>query len=432
MRGSRKYAENRRKSQDIDIPLSSKQNISKLRTRDPAEIWPLYGTIKVEDFTLDFTRALLDNLKNDFYPEQPEGPPDQVNGGIRRCALAAMASVSLLTKVTTIEETQPRLLVGTATLIVESLGLIVQWADMALAIEAPLSDLPAPGDISRCCLEIAGLFYALRAMHRSIHDAMMSSTGFIRLLIDIWTKPANQNGHDEYCLLWHLPARCPAVRLLREVAASPEGKRLFLEGLVFHDLEETFAAATIRRVAQVEEEVAKADCAEGYEIYMADYFIPIIQDLGLSSDNRVAPYFRKLKYITRLTKASNQISVSLVKDGKMPRQKAAKVAVILARLIQIALLEDPYMMRSFGYLVEGAYLEMLARTIVRGYAGDPADDDVAHALQALDFIALWTVYPAMGKRLVRSRFALHPGHGYHGVSASDWRDLEGVLAGRLG
>ena len=141
---------------------------------------------------------------------------------------------------------------------------------------------------------------------------------------------------------------------------------------------------------------------------MADCFIPVIQDLGLSSDSRVAPYFRKLKYITRLTKASNQISVSLVNAGKMPRQKAAKVAVILARLIQIALLEDPCMMRSFGYLVEGAYLEMLARTIIRGYGGNPANDDVGHALQALDFIAFWTVYPAMGKRLVRSRLALHP------------------------
>ena len=134
-----------------------------------------------------------------------------------------MASVSLLTKVTTMGDAQPRLLAGTATLIVEPLDLIVRWADMALAFKAPLSNVPEVGDVGRCFPEICALLYALKSMHGNIHDAMASSTCFLRLLIDIWIKPVGLDGRDEYCLLRHLPARCPAVRLLREVAASPEG-----------------------------------------------------------------------------------------------------------------------------------------------------------------------------------------------------------------
>ncbi|KAJ3518241.1 hypothetical protein NMY22_g13780 [Coprinellus aureogranulatus] len=363
-------------------------------------------TLQKGECTVPLVQAIVDNIDVSLVPEDPSEAISSAEG--RQRVKRSIASLRLLIHVArnaTLND--PILLEDTAALVASSVEGIIQWANVVLALGTPMGSM-IPGDFNTAYFDIAQLFSGIQVMDDSIRYALASSESYAQLLIKLWTTPLDKDGRQTFCMSWSNPADCPLNKIIKAALTIDVGKHMFIETLIRHDLGERFASATVQRGILIGEEVGRRKAADGFEQYATEAFAQVFQRLALPSNSLLRPYFRRLNYISQFTAMSNKISIALVAKGVLVPQKAEKLMVLMLWLVNMAIAEDPHTVRNIRDLVDGGYIEMLARTVANGYANSYDSPFVTNAMRSMGFITTWTLYPSVCKILARHRDRQYP------------------------
>ncbi|KAJ3536346.1 hypothetical protein NMY22_g6072 [Coprinellus aureogranulatus] len=363
-------------------------------------------TLQKGECTVPLVQAIVDNIDVSLVPENPSEAISSAEG--RQRVKRSVASLRLLIHVArnaTLND--PILLEDTAALVASSVEGIIQWANVVLALGTPMGSM-IPGDFNTAYFDIAQLFSGIQVMDDSIRYALASSESYAQLFIKLWTTPLDKDGRQTFCMSWSNPADCPLNKIIKAALTIDVGKHMFIETLIRHDLGERFASATVQQGILIGEEVGRRKAADGFEQYATEAFAQDFQRLALPSNSLLRPYFRRLNYISQFTTMSNKISIALVAKGALVPQKAEKLMVLMLWLVNMAITEDPHTVRNIRDLVDGGYIEMLARTVANGYANSHDSPFVTNAMRSMGFITTWTLYPSVCKILARHRDRQYP------------------------
>ncbi|KAF5332494.1 hypothetical protein D9611_005477 [Ephemerocybe angulata] len=306
----------------------------------------------------------------------------------------AMHSLSILNDIATEFESDPSLVSEELDSYVQSIDGICQWITHSLQRED--INIGRSGEVEEGAAFAywAGILAVTHDVHTRIARALLSSTTFCKLVIQMW---AFKTSTGRFKTVLFPKSGCLILKLMQECLNDEAGRELLLRELTrLPHFAKTFAAVTIQRCLQIQEDCFNKSVPRSEALYYVCGVMDVIL-FSATHNELVERAFANRQYLKHLVSSMLSLSLGASRtDGTFEHLEiASRKLVVLG--VDIPAHRVDY---NFGEMIDGGFVEYIGRLldlIPKRVDHDPdVLDRVERVVQAL---GAQTIHPHVTSRL---------------------------------